>query len=428
MKTGLLAVGLVVVGVMQTAAAELASVATWGGPGSESVEATAVARDGSVYVTGTTSSFVDESESGSSIFLIKYDGEGSLEWQRRWSDPAPFFSDTAADVAVDSEGNVYVVGTTVADGRGNDVLILKFDPSGNLLWQKSWGGSGASQDIGASVAIGPDGEVYVAGTAGFDNPQAILLKFAPDGRLLWQQSYTGGGSATAKALAVDAAGTIFLVGTSPRPDFFTDTVLVQFSPAGAVLGATAFSAGEITDPENVTVAGDGGVHVVGAIDGSLSAFVARFNPDLTLDWARDIDGRSGERANAVAVAGDGTIWVVGSTNTASASDEAFIVQMSDRGRVLQANTWGGPRIDHGVDLGFSSNGNVIVGAVTEGGPSAFLKSRLKAGRLRGEATVAADTVGGAAGTVVDSNGVVSIPDGSTRFAGSTDAALLTILP
>src|SRR5687768_6081437 len=94
----------------QAGAAELTSVATWGGPQSELVEGTAVDANGAVYVAGTTFSFSDpETEFGSAIFLIKYNADGSLAWQRRWADPAPFFSDNAGDVAVDGTG-VYVVG------------------------------------------------------------------------------------------------------------------------------------------------------------------------------------------------------------------------------------------------------------------------------------------------------------------------------
>jgi hypothetical protein len=320
---------------------------------------------------------------------------------------------------------VYVVGTTVTD-RGNDILVLKFDPAGTLLWQKAWGGT--DQDFGASVAIGPEDAIYVAGTSGFDAPQAVLVRFDPEGNVVWQRSWTRNASATAKALAVDGDGNVFLAGTSPRPDFFTDTVLVKFSPEGGLLAATSFSAGEIADPEGVAVGGDGTVYIVGALDGSAAAFVVRLNPDLTLDWARDLDGRSGERANSVAVAGDGTIWIVGSTNTADASDEAFFVQMSDRGRVLQAHTWGGAGIEHGLDLGFAADGSLVVGAVAEAEPRLFLKSRLKAGRVRGSVTAEADKPAEAIGTAIDIGGAASVANGSTEYAGSTDAAVLRIAP
>jgi hypothetical protein len=65
-------------------------------------------------------------------------------------------------VATDSSGNVYVAGGTNSFGAGGyDVLLLKYGPAGNLLWQKTWGGTG--DEWANALKIGPDNCLYVAG-------------------------------------------------------------------------------------------------------------------------------------------------------------------------------------------------------------------------------------------------------------------------
>src|ERR1700690_330888 len=83
-----------------------------------------------------------------------------------WNPPTHTWGGSSTDFgegsATDSTGNVYAVGATNSYGAGgSDALILKYDPSGNLLWSKTWGGGG--NDVAYAVGVGPDGLVYVTG-------------------------------------------------------------------------------------------------------------------------------------------------------------------------------------------------------------------------------------------------------------------------
>lgn len=411
-------------GAAPAQAAELSSVDTWGGPASELVEGTAVAADGSVYVAGTTFSFGSDAD----VFLLKYDEAGNLLWQRRWAQQGPFLNDNAGDVAVDGAGAAYVVGTTVAGANGNDLLLLKFDAAGTLVWQRTWGGG--SLDEGQAVAVDAEGNVYAVGTTqSFNDREAFILKFAPDGTLLWQRTWSRGDSDSAQAVTIGPDGNVYVGATSFRPIFLFDAAVLKLSPAGELLAEAGYAVSEIADALGIAVAGDGSVYVAGSLDGADAAFVVRFDADLTLDWQRSLGGRSGDRANAVTVAPDGTVWVVGETNTADASDEAFIAQLSpDRGRVLQQSTWGGVEIEQGIDLGFGPDGILNVGAIAQAPPWTFRRSRLKDSRLRGDSIVLDGTLSPVTGTVGTPSGVVTSGEGSEQFAGESDSALLRITP
>jgi hypothetical protein len=77
----------------------------------------------------------------SSIILAKYDANFDLQWQRDIS--GGVLSDTAYGITRDSNGNLYIAGTTDNTGSGNqDALLIKTNMSGSVEWAKTYGNIG----------------------------------------------------------------------------------------------------------------------------------------------------------------------------------------------------------------------------------------------------------------------------------------------
>lgn len=109
---------------------------------------------------------------GDNMFITKYDALGNVLWAKISSGTD---DNRAYSVATDANGNCYVVGlftgnsitfgsvtiTTVNTNNSPDMVIVKFDATGNLIWAKSPGGV-HSYNVG-SVAVDVFGNVYVAG-------------------------------------------------------------------------------------------------------------------------------------------------------------------------------------------------------------------------------------------------------------------------
>ena len=159
----------------------LLSETTWGGTGAEVATAVATAPDGSAYLVGSTDSFAFDQfgQPATRMFIVKL-SNGAVVWQRIWNGPT-IVGVTDASVAVAADGSAYVAGIT-ADG-GGDAVLLKFDPNGNLLWERAWGGT--ESDSAGAVATHSDGSVYVAGrTTSFGPSSAgvFVLKFDSAGQ------------------------------------------------------------------------------------------------------------------------------------------------------------------------------------------------------------------------------------------------------
>ena len=169
---------------------------TWGGTHGDFGSAVATDAAGNVYVTGYTDSF-GVTPGISNVFLLKYDSSGNLLYQKTWGGTQ---NDFGYGVTVDGASNVYVTGYTYSSSVTHglaSVFILKYDPSGNLLFQNTWGGR--KSDYGYGISVDPAaGYIYVTGyTFSFGSPNSkgvnvFLLKYDPAGNLLFQKTYGGG--------------------------------------------------------------------------------------------------------------------------------------------------------------------------------------------------------------------------------------------
>jgi hypothetical protein len=153
---------------------EYLSHAVWGGP--IGTDALGLTSDGShLYTVGLT---VDRGNGGQ-IFLRKWDKNLNLIWERLWGGKG---SEDARAIAVAPSGDIYIAGATdsYGDGGGMDIVLLRYDPDGNLLWYRTLGGP---QNDGAHGIALSQNRVYIAGnTKGTEHGQddAILIAAAAD--------------------------------------------------------------------------------------------------------------------------------------------------------------------------------------------------------------------------------------------------------
>jgi len=134
----------------------------------EAPTAMEIDRSGNVFVAG----YVYRAASNSSqqnpvdILLIKYSPNGELLWDLIYNDKADQ-DDYPSDVCVDVEGSVYVA-ASAEQGWGREGLLLKYDKDGNHLWSSRYRRPGRdSLNDYVHIKVAEDGRIVVAGTSNF---------------------------------------------------------------------------------------------------------------------------------------------------------------------------------------------------------------------------------------------------------------------
>lgn len=219
-----------------TSSCNLLNTREWGGQGNDIPHGITTDTVGNVYVVGSTDSF---GNGLTQIFLLKYDTEGELLFSQTWGTSNSFGN----GVAVDNFGDIYVVGTiSNLGGAGSKIVLLKYDPSGNLLSETTVGGADQNS-YGTGVAVDSGGNVYATGYTYSLGPTpgisaVILLKYDPLGNLLFQKTWGGIRDDAATGISVDIDGNVYLTGYtksySVTPDV-PSAFLLKFDQAGDLL-------------------------------------------------------------------------------------------------------------------------------------------------------------------------------------------------
>lgn len=164
--------------------------------------------DGGYIVAGGTCSFGD---SDGDLWLLKFDASGNVTWQKAYGGTE---YDNISFVRQTTDGGYIVTGWTYSFGAGNrDIWVVKLDSAGEVAWQKAYGGS--ASDYAYSVQQTSDGGYVVAGgTYSFGKGQndAWLLKLDASGNIAWEKTYGGPGHDSAYAVQYTPDGGYVMAG------------------------------------------------------------------------------------------------------------------------------------------------------------------------------------------------------------------------
>jgi uncharacterized repeat protein (TIGR01451 family) len=303
--------------------------------------------------------------------------------------------DRANGIAVDSDGNSYLVGETsstqltfpttvgpdVSQNGGLDAFVAKVDPSGSqLLYAGFIGGSG--DDRGKAIAVDSLGNAYITGetnstqttfpvTGGPDLTHnglsdVFVAKINPAGTSLVYAGYIGGfGDDRGMGIAVDSSNRAYVTGE-------TDSIGGSF-PDGDGFGALATF-------DNIQ-------------NGLLDAFVARVAADgASLEYASFIGGLGTDRGTSIAVDSSNRAYVTGETdstgtsfpdgngfsglatfdNTQNGGLDAFVARVAANGQALEyAGYLGGIGNDRGNGIVVDGSANAYVTGETSSSEISF---------------------------------------------------------
>ncbi len=255
--------------------------------------------------------------------LLKIDSNGNEEWSKT----TDFI---VKSVQQTSDGGYVFAGwgqNPNSDSTNWDARLIKTDMSGNLLWNRTFGGN--SDDYVWSVERTSDGGYILAGNTVSYKDLAWLIKTDANGYEQWNNTFFGCKNAYSVQQTRD--GGYILAG---RSESLSDAMIVKTDPKGNELWKKTFSQ-KYLDQDiaySVRQTGDGSYVLVGEVnDGTWKyAFMIKTDTSGNQQWSKNI-GSAESSAYSIRSTSDGGYVVVGSKNEPGKLTDPWIIKISNDG-------------------------------------------------------------------------------------------------
>jgi hypothetical protein len=397
--------------------------------------------NGGVYVSGYfvtdticfgTDTLFHTNNFGSDIFLAKYDAAGNVLWAKNFASGRAYGDADDYDIAADGNGNVYFTAGLFIDSAvfGNftlhndtanssytlsDVVVVKCDSSGNVLWAKVMGGK--TNELPAGICVDNHNNVFVTGrfnsssipfgnttlatSAYFD---VFIIKYDSLGNEVWGKSASGNNWEFGRSLASDALGNIYVTGFFNSDILHFDNILLfnsalnideffiaKYDTNGNAIWAKKAVGGDDDAGEDVTVDDVGNIVATGYfrsptlafdnviltnnfIAGYHEVFITKFDPLGNVIWAKNAGGYDDDIGTGICTDANNAVYVTGRyglpdaifgndtclNSGTSGTGDVFVVKYDSGGNELWVKTANGNGDDQGNSICIDSNGDIYV--------------------------------------------------------------------
>ncbi|MBK5285220.1 MAG: T9SS type A sorting domain-containing protein [Bacteroidia bacterium] len=281
------------------------------------------ANDGGFVVTGVIK---NPATGDNNILLMKIDGSGNVLWTKLTG--VATFNDGYC-VKQTNDGGFIVSGISLNGGGYNNICMVRTDSIGTVLFSKVYSDN-VSHFYSSSVLPNSDGSFFISG---YNNYLAyILIKIDSFGNVLWSKGYDG---VAASGIINTNDGNCIISGKRFRPGFTDDDVLlIKINAAGDTLWARTFgTAGNETGVE-VRQINDGGFVICGhtAINSTWDALLIKTDSSGNILWSRNYGGINDDIAVSLLQTADTGYAIAGYSNSFGAGMfDAWLIKTNSTG-------------------------------------------------------------------------------------------------
>lgn len=296
------------------------------------------------------------------------------EWVRSYYDT---LVGLAASIVV--HDSIYVCGTTWTDTSGNDFLVIKYSPSGDVMWSQTYNGTYNGSDEASAIAVDTNGNVYVTGSSegkipGTSSPSGkdyVTIKYDKDGNKKWTARYNGNANTTDSTAAIGIFNdtsivvTGFITQTTTGRNFGT---IAYGSTAGNQLWVTTYTGtatGSVDEASSLTTDEDGYIYVNGRStgDNGRDLMTMKYENDGDIVWERRYaDYLGGNRLyerDPIALDKNGNVYAAG---TLGATTDCALIKYNASGTFQWVQTYdgAGSTTDQVLAIAVDTNTNIFL--------------------------------------------------------------------
>ncbi|MFC2121989.1 hypothetical protein ACFLTI_10390, partial [Bacteroidota bacterium] len=285
--------------------------------------------DRGFIIAGTTESY---GQGDRNIWLIKTDESGSEQWNKVFDNTIDNTSQ-AQNVSQTSDGGYVITGST-----GNHILnhldswLIKVDENGDEEWNKKIGGSGNQKTY--SVFQLDDGGYILSGNSMTDDNMGDMWLFKTDenGNMLWEKTFGGSQWDNAYSMQITADSGYILAGyTKSAGNGEEDLWLIKTDSQGNEIWNKIYGESMVDYVYSIQITEDGGFVTGGFSNssgtGNFDFWLFKTDSNGNREWSKTIGGNRDDFAFSVAQTFDGGYVMAGRTNSfGNGGNDAYIVR------------------------------------------------------------------------------------------------------
>ncbi|MBK7035668.1 MAG: T9SS type A sorting domain-containing protein [Bacteroidetes bacterium] len=304
-----------------------------------------------------------------------------------------------------SKSNDYDVSGHHGGSFYSDFWVVKLNSTGTLIWQKSLGGT--DHDSGYSVKETSDGGYIVAGEARSNDGDVSghhgflgdywIAKLDASGNITWQKCYGGTDGDVATDILETSDGGFIIAGYAFSNDFDvvgnhgnSDFWIIKLSNVGNVQWKKCYGGIYSEEAQRIKPTPDGGYIIIGTthsnngdVSGKHDSFdywVVKIDINGTLQWQKCLGGDSEDYGYGIDVTSDGGYIVTGYTlsNNGDVSGnhgdwDFWVVKLNESGSLLWQKCLGGTSYDRSFSIKQAPDGGYIIAgySISENGDITF---------------------------------------------------------
>lgn len=382
---------------------ELDFATTFGGSKNDVFQSVVSTSDGGYATLGYTQSnnfdITTKTNEDFDFLLMRFSADDSLLWSKTFGGSD---DDRGADIISTSDGGFLLFGFSKStDGdatlnAGNqDFWAIKVDVNGNILWEKSFGFSGA--DVGYSVIQTSDngylitGELDVTSSGGQGNSKSAqrhaggdfwVIKLTSTGEKEWSRYFGGSFTDTPFDVVETLDNSYVIVGSSDSNDVDIknnigayDFWVIKIAVDGSLIWEKNFGGTEIDEARGITTSDDGNIIIVGDTrssdanvsinNGAADVWIIKIDLNGNLIWEKTIGGTSFDVARSVSKTQDGGFLISGSSRSLdngfsnNGQNDGLLLKIDNSGNLIWQKTIGGSETDFLYDAIELTNHKII---------------------------------------------------------------------
>jgi hypothetical protein len=266
-----------------------------------------VDQSGNIYVTGRAWQYTATYD----FVTVKYAPDGTQLWLDTFDEGGGFHTPSSMDL--DQSSNLFITG----GGQSGGLITVMYDSTGVRQWIKEQPGT-----AGQSIKADGNGGIFITGSfydfnTGTSNDM-MLMKYDYSGNLIWQKFYDFGNSEYGKLLNIDSQSNIFITGFGSLQGESPGWLTVKSDPSGNILWYKRFKSNLyweefpyfalIGPNDELYVTGNIGVSSGGTTYNGLETL--RYNSNGSNAWVADVNQYAGI-GKGLALGTDLSLYVVG---------------------------------------------------------------------------------------------------------------------